>query len=121
MAGTTTVRKRSRIRGGTVPLTLARFAGGPAGSAAGAPLPPLGRAGACPPRPPPRPPPPPPPPPSPPVPCPPSSALPSRPHALSSISPDRLATRTFLPSDRAFIPTRVGLLLAGSTSITLER
>src|SRR5216683_2986642 len=51
MAGTTTVRKRSRIRGGTVPLTLARFAGGPAGSAAGAPLPPLGRAGACPPRP----------------------------------------------------------------------
>src|SRR5713101_5314160 len=110
MAGTTTVRKRSRIRGGTVPLTLARFAGGPAGSAAGGPLPPLGRAGACPLRPP-----------SPPVPCPPSSALPSRPHALSSISPDRLATRTFLPSDRAFIPTRVGLLLAGSTSITLER
>src|SRR6185503_3514031 len=51
MAGTTAVRKRSRIRGGTVPLTLARFAGGAAGSAAGAPLPPLGRAWGCPPRP----------------------------------------------------------------------
>src|SRR6267142_485476 len=51
MAGTTAVRKRSRIRGGTVPLTLARLAGGAAGSATGAPLPPLGRAGACPPRP----------------------------------------------------------------------
>src|SRR4029450_2964442 len=56
-----------------------------------------------------------------PVPCRISLALPSRPHARSSISPDRLATRTFLPSDRAFMPTRVGLSLPGSTSITLER
>src|SRR5882672_7862672 len=52
MAGTTAVRKRSRIRGGTVPLTLARLAGAAGASVAGAPLPPLGRAGAaCPPRP----------------------------------------------------------------------
>src|SRR4029453_8987740 len=42
-------------------------------------------------------------------------------HALSMISPDLRATRTFLPSPSARMPIRVGLLLVGSTSITLDR
>src|SRR6266542_1177394 len=42
-------------------------------------------------------------------------------YALSMCSPDFLATRTFLPSASIFTPVRVGLSLAGSTSMTLDR
>src|SRR5712692_805673 len=42
-------------------------------------------------------------------------------YALSMISPDRRAIRAFLPSASSRTPTRVGLLVCGSTSITLDR
>src|SRR5215470_12816125 len=54
------------------------------------------------------------------------SALASRlrlpwPYTLSMNSPDRRATRAFLPSASARTPTRVGLSVCGSTSITFDR
>ena len=39
----------------------------------------------------------------------------------SSIAPLPFATRTFRPSSRIFLPTRVGLSVSGSIAITLER
>src|ERR1700730_870717 len=114
-AGMTAVLNRSRRRGGTSPVTRARVAtGAAAGAAAAPPLPPRGLApGAG---------------------LPPWEALPpcggfgllallssAMAYALSMISPDRRAIRAFLPSASWRTPTRVGLLVCGSTSITLDR
>src|SRR6266508_363225 len=106
----TAVRTRSRNLGRTSPVSRARQAGAAAGAGAAPPLaarclpPPcwvLAPCGAfgC------------------------FSALPASAmdYALSMISPDRRATRAFLPSASSRTPTRVGLSDCGSTSITLDR
>src|SRR5262249_46218769 len=50
-----------------------------------------------------------------------SSSCPPCHYALSRISPERRATRTFLPSPSARAPTLVGLPLVGSTTMTLDK